>query len=280
MVMPLALTSVSLAFAPHAAPIAPVAAPSWAMRAPTPELVVLPDPERSRTAMRWKMYEAAPATPAKRSRASKVRIGAATAIATAAGIRALPGIGRFYSAASIATPLSCAVTTAAVKGVASDLFAQIVIERKLNMRDISYSRTFAFASFGAVYLGALASVRDPEMPELTSAARHAQLLLLCSSHHLTPRANSSLPAQWKYNFLYTALFGQSTALSVILSKVSLDIFISGPLIYFPLYFIVKVSVAPVNLPRPALPRLPRRLCQSNPRQCVRGSTPRAHPLRH
>lgn len=201
MVMPLALTSVSLAFAPHAAPIAPVAAPSWAMRAPTPELVVLPDPERSRTAMRWKMYEAAPATPAKRSRASKVRIGAATAIATAAGIRALPGIGRFYSAASIAAPLSCAVTTAAVKGVASDLFAQIVIERKLNMRDISYSRTFAFASFGAVYLGALAS--------------------------------------WKYNFLYTALFGQSTALSVILSKVSLDIFISGPLIYFPLYFIVK-----------------------------------------
>ena len=162
--MPLALTSVSLAFAPHAAPIAPVAAPSWAMRAPTPELVVLPDPERSRTARRWKMYEAAPATPAKRSRASKVRIGAATAIATAAGIRALPGIGRFYSAASIAAPLSCAVTTAAVKGVASDLFAQIVVERKLNMRDISYSRTFAFASFGAVYLGALASVRDPEMP--------------------------------------------------------------------------------------------------------------------
>ena len=46
-------------------------------------------------------------------------------------------------------------------------------------------------------------------------------------------------AQWKYNHFYAAVFGQSTALPVILSKVSLDIFVSGPFIYFPLYFIVK-----------------------------------------
>lgn len=155
------------------------------------------------------MYEAMPQQRNRRSRGAKVRIGAMGAIATAAGVRALPGLGRLYSAASIAAPLSCAVGTAAVKGVASDLFAQIVVERKF--RDISLSRTLAFASFGAVYLGALAS--------------------------------------WKYNHLYTALFGQSTALTVILSKVGLDIFVSGPLIYFPLYFIVKGLFAgqgPVN----------------------------------
>merc|ERR1719453_2219666 len=200
MAMPLTLASVTLAFAPHAAPMVQNAPSPWGMRAPNPELAMVHSdvPEHLRTVRSWKMYEAAPSVPA-RSRSSKVRIGAIGAIATAAGIKALPGIGRFYSAAAIAAPLSCAVTTAAVKGVASDLFAQIVVERKL--RNISFSRTIAFASFGAIYLGALAS--------------------------------------WKYNTLYTALFGQSTALSVILSKVSLDIFVSGPLIYFPLYFIVK-----------------------------------------
>ena len=87
--------------------------------------------------------------------------------------------------------------TAAVKGVASDLFAQLAIERQRP----DFSRTLAFASFGALYLGAFAS--------------------------------------WKYGFLYSALFGTATSAAAVSAKVGVDMLISAPFVYFPLYFIMK-----------------------------------------
>jgi len=101
----------------------------------------------------------------------------------------------------MSAPYSTAITTAGVKGVASDLFAQVVVERRARLQDLSLSRTMAFASFGCLYCGLFAS--------------------------------------WKYNTLYTSLFGASTTLSVISSKISMDMLCSAPLVYFPTYFIVK-----------------------------------------
>ena len=151
--MALVMTAMSIAFAaPNSiSHLGAHASPSTS-RVPSPVL----SPTFLRSSRRWHMYHSPDQAKPQQSRGSKVRIGAIGALATAAGVQALPGIGRLYSAASIAAPLGTAVTTAAVKGVASDLFAQIVVER--NARDLSLSRTLAFACFGAVYLGALAFV--------------------------------------------------------------------------------------------------------------------------
>ena len=102
----------------------------------------------------------------------------------------------FYSLTTSATP-PLLHRTAAVKGVASDLFAQLAIERQRP----DFSRTLAFASFGALYLGAFAS--------------------------------------WKYGFLYSALFGTATSAAAVSAKVGVDMLISAPFVYFPLYFIMK-----------------------------------------
>lgn len=125
-------------------------------------------------------------------------IAAATLVA--AGVRggAFTLLGGAYSALAMASPLGCAVTTATVKGVASDLFAQLAVERNSGL---SVSRTLVFASFGAAYLGAFNC--------------------------------------WKYNFFYSALFGSAATVSAIVGKVAIDMFLCAPLVYFPLYFIVK-----------------------------------------
>lgn len=48
-------------------------------------------------------------------------------------------------------PLHLALRTSTIKGICSDLFAQLVVERK---RRLHWKRTIAFCLFGAVYLGA------------------------------------------------------------------------------------------------------------------------------
>jgi len=124
---------------------------------------------------------------------------AATFVASSAA--ALPAIGKWYSAAAIAAPVLTATTTAGIKGVASDLFAQIFVEGRSRIQDMDMRRTMAFASFGCLYCGAFAS--------------------------------------WKYNTFYTALFGAASTFSAVASKVSADMLWSAPFVYFPLYFIVK-----------------------------------------
>jgi hypothetical protein len=94
--------------------------------------------------------------------------------------------------------LAPARSTSTVKGLASDLFAQLVVEKK---RVPEWRRTLAFTIFGATYLGAW--------------------------------------AQYKYSTLFVTLFGASKGAGVILLKIMSDMLVSGPLIYFPIYFAFK-----------------------------------------
>ena len=64
---------------------------------------------------------------------------AATFVASSAA--ALPQLGKWYSAAAIAAPILTATTTAGLKGVASDLFAQVFVEGRSRIQDLSLSRT-------------------------------------------------------------------------------------------------------------------------------------------
>ena len=96
------------------------------------------------------------------------------------------------------SPLPRVRSTAVVKGVCSDVFAQLAVERRSTLDRM---RTLAFASFGGLYLGAFAS--------------------------------------FKYGCLYPRLFGSTASLATVSAKVGVDMFISGPFIYFPLYYIVK-----------------------------------------
>ena len=81
----------------------------------------------------------------------------------------------------------------------SDLFAQLAIERRF--QSLSLSRTAAFASFNAVYLGAFNC--------------------------------------WKLNTLYSHMFGNVLTASSISCKVLFDMLVCAPFLYFPLYFVVK-----------------------------------------
>ena len=77
-----------------------------------------------------------------------------TTAAVLGAARALPALsaaGAWYSNAAIATPYTTAVLTSTIKGAISDLFAQLVIERRTTPQ---YRRTFAFCLFGALWLGA------------------------------------------------------------------------------------------------------------------------------
>jgi len=65
----------------------------------------------------------------------------------------LAAVGTVYSMFAHSAPLTCSITTATIKGVCSDLFAQLVVEKR---RQPEWRRTLAFCSFGAVYLGAYA----------------------------------------------------------------------------------------------------------------------------
>jgi hypothetical protein len=56
-------------------------------------------------------------------------LGAGLVVIMLKGLPALNGLGAFYSAAAISSPLACAAVTATVKGVCSDTFAQLVVER-------------------------------------------------------------------------------------------------------------------------------------------------------
>ena len=63
------------------------------------------------------------------------------------------------------------------------------------------SRTLAFSTFGAFYLG-----------------------LFCC---------------WKYGYFYTQLFGRAATVAAISSKVAMDMLISAPFVYFPCYFLMR-----------------------------------------
>lgn len=140
-------------------------------------------------------------SPVDRIRQSTIHASAMASVVVGT-CKALPALGKWYSAAALAAPLCCALATAAVKGVASDLFAQFAIERRASLAELSLSRTAAFASFGTIYCGAFAN--------------------------------------WKYNTFYQALFGSATTVSAVAAKIGLDMLWSAPFVYFPLYFIVKV----------------------------------------
>ena len=101
-------------------------------------------------------------------------------LAVAGFCHAMPLLGRWYAAWSLAAPVGCAMVTAAVKGVASDLMAQVGVERCGSR--INVMRTLAFASFGAIYLG--------------------------------------LYNHWKMNTLYAFLFGHATTTAAVVAKVS------------------------------------------------------------
>jgi hypothetical protein len=44
---------------------------------------------------------------------------------------------------------------------------------------------------------------------------------------------------YKYAMIYPAIFGAAKTLPIIVSKVVFDLFLNGPLVYFPLYFVIK-----------------------------------------
>lgn len=66
---------------------------------------------------------------------------------------------------------------------------------------INLNRVLAFAVFGALYLG--------------------------------------MVGHYKYAVIYPALFGVSKTASAVAVKVIFDLFLNGPLVYFPIYFIIK-----------------------------------------
>ena len=141
-------------------------------------------------------------------------------------------------------------STAATKGIFSDAFAQTALEKR-PLASLDTMRTAAFAAFGALYLG--------------------------------------LFAQYKYAFLYPSLFGHALTVGSVAAKVSADMLISAPFVYFPLYFMSKglfagkgplkslrefFSGAGMDLLRArhaSSPRLPTRL----PRSCRAMPTRRA-----
>lgn len=59
-------------------------------------------------------------------------------------------LGALYSGAALASPLMTAATTATLKGIVSDVFAQLAVERR-NKLDVV--RTACFVAFNFIYLG-------------------------------------------------------------------------------------------------------------------------------
>jgi len=121
--------------------------------------------------------------------------------AAAALFASAPALGSLYSASALATPLRCSIITASIKGLCSDLFAQLVVER----RGYERRRTLAFISFNSLYIGAF--------------------------------------GWYKYNFLYNALFGSATSALTVALKVFADLGLCAPLVYFPLYYVMKGAFA-------------------------------------
>lgn len=133
------------------------------------------------------------------SREKRLPIGAGiAALLGVLSIPCLPHLAAKYSAFAMSSPYMCSISTSATKGIISDTFAQLVVEKKerLNAR-----RTLAFALFGATYLGAY--------------------------------------CHFKYDFLYTMLFGSAKSAAVIGMKMAVDMLISAPFIYFPTYYLFK-----------------------------------------
>jgi len=122
------------------------------------------------------------------------------AVAVAASLLACDPVAAWqsYLTCSLEAPVLCAACTSSVKGVVSDAFAQLVVERSpiLDLR-----RTLAFATYGATYLG--------------------------------------LIAQWKYNVLFSRLFGSSMTVPSIAAKVLFDLGICGAFLSFPSYYLTK-----------------------------------------
>lgn len=149
---------------------------------------------------------------------------AAAAVAVAVGIRPMATGAIFmlkafackYSLFSKAFPWSCAVLTASVKGCVADALAQITFPDKTvsgQRPRFNIKRNLAFMAFGFFYLGIF--------------------------------------AQAKYGVIYPAWFGHAQDAMTITKKVLTDM-MSGPIIYFPLYFLLKFFFVSDMTPKEAI----------------------------
>lgn len=136
----------------------------------------------------------------------------AVAALLAAGRAAMPSFLTAYGAAAVSAPVACAVGTAGVKGLCTDLLAQLGVERKSGA-PFDFMRTISFISFNALYMGWV--------------------------------------AHYKYNVFYAAVFGASSSAATIATKIAFDMFLFAPFIYFPLFFLMK-GVFAGKSPRAAL----------------------------
>ena len=87
---------------------------------------------------------------------SVTTMGILSALAVAAARKPLMSGAAAYCAFAKASPYVCSISTSTIKGCVSDLFAQMVVERK---RVPQWRRTLAFSLFGATYLGAFAQFK-------------------------------------------------------------------------------------------------------------------------
>jgi len=81
-----------------------------------------------------------------------------------------------YSAFAKAAPYACSISTSTLKGIVSDLFAQLIVERRSRPQ---WRRTLAFTIFGATYLGAFAQYKYATLyTTLFGAAKTAPVIAL------------------------------------------------------------------------------------------------------
>eukprot|EP00928_Gymnodinium_smaydae_P006583 TRINITY_DN12335_c0_g1_i1.p1 TRINITY_DN12335_c0_g1~~TRINITY_DN12335_c0_g1_i1.p1 ORF type:complete len:253 (+),score=35.73 TRINITY_DN12335_c0_g1_i1:54-812(+) len=125
-----------------------------------------------------------------------------------------------YSKFCASFPLASAFTTCWIKGAASDVTAQTVVEQRSFPREVNFSRTVVFATFSGAYLG--------------------------WGQHVV------------YNVWFARMFGEFKDMSTraariaVVKKVCTDSIVHVPLMYLPLYFTFESwALAGVSRPQGA-----------------------------